>query len=103
MYCGTIEADKLFVVPAWLTDRPGPLFYVALPLGYSLQRGNNFASYTAGLTSLDSALVEYQKRIDGGWPLFGVIQVTDSGGKVIERNEEPVTAELVPRKDFGTW
>lgn len=102
MYCGVIEADKLHNVPRWLKNTPGPLFYVALPLGYKVE-ANCFSSYTGGHVSLDDALVEYRKRIDEGWPVFGVIQVTDSGGKVVERNEDPVSAELVPREDFGTW
>lgn len=102
MYCGVIEADKLFVVPNWLKNTPGPLFYVALPLSYKIQ-GNAFSSYTAGHTSLDDALLVYQQRIDEGWPVMGVIRVTDHGGKVVHRNEDPVSAELVPRQDFGTW
>lgn len=95
------KVSDLQLVPGWLTtESEEELFYVALPLGYSAK--DNFRCYSS-YSTLEAAQQEYDLRLAGGWPLFGIIVMTRDGGRVVVRNDDPATGLLGPMEDFGSW
>ena len=97
--------QKLFPVPGWLSPPfkdEDERFYVALPLGHNL--GENFAAYSPSMNKKEAE--EFRdKVVKLGLPLFGIIRVSTSGGRVVWRNDDPITGEApkTVNEGFGTW
>lgn len=98
-----INLDEMITVPAWLIPGSEPLFFAALPIEYV--KDGQFSSYADGFKSLEEAERLCNEKITAGWPVFGVVTVSEHGGRVIEstRNKDPKTSRFQGDEDYASW